>query len=180
MKYTLAILTVFIASLLIGCGRNSAPTSYYFPFGFKGEFVIVYGQKQGCTKKYEKGRRQMFIPDNGVLVTQFEFSDGFRNDLFYIQNGQGEYELVKEFLPQNLVSKGWKVDTTKQTTQGSIHSVRLGTASEIYNKKNKRFIIESNAFINEEESNKMDSTGNILSDAVFRQVEVDSLVINCR
>lgn len=177
MKY---ILIVFVTSLLIGCKRNAVATSYYFPYGFEGEFVIVYGQKKGCPEKHEKGRRQLYIPDNGVLVTQFKFSDGFRNDLFYIQNQQGEYEPVKEFVPDKAIKIGWEFDTATHTTEKNIRSVRRGTRAEIYSKNKDVYVVESGAFMNEEESDASGLTRNVLSDAVFRQIETERLIIHCR
>jgi|GEM_PF-5834275 len=179
MKY---LLVTFAILHLVGCNKEAAPTSYYFPNGFKGEFVIVYGQKNGCLKKYEKGRRQLFIPDNGVLITQFEFSDGFRNDLFYIQNEKGEYEPLKEFVnpPKKVLDDNWEMDTSKYTMSKIIRSIRRGSRAEVYNNRKEVCIIEAGAFMNEEESDALALTGNILSDAVSRQVEADSLAINCR
>ncbi|RYG08120.1 MAG: hypothetical protein EOO07_26170, partial [Chitinophagaceae bacterium] len=87
-KETIMLVTLLL--ILSGClNTDSEKTSYYFPNGFKGNYVVIYGDINGCPKDYENGRRKLVIPESGILITQFEFSDGFRNDAFFIEQGNG-------------------------------------------------------------------------------------------
>src|SRR5574343_575471 len=97
---------VLIINLMNSC-KEAKPATYYLPKGFEGVFVIVYSQS-GEDDIVKDGRRQFYIPDNRILLTSADFSDGWRNDLFLIKSENG-YDTLKMFLP-NMDTSGKKFD----------------------------------------------------------------------
>lgn len=164
----------FFVLLIISCSREAKPTYYYFSKDFKGEFVIIYGKKDGCPKKYKDGIRQLHIPVNGILVTQFEFSDGFRNDFFYREVAPGKYERLQLFASEEFLS-GIN-DKDGYTSQQNIRAIHRGGVSGITTQQGEQIMMEMGAFIADDD---LESLGGKLPDIVFKQIEKDSLSINC-
>jgi len=82
----------------ISCG-NADPAVYFIPKKFEGVFSVVYSQRKGNPKEYQYGRRVYRIPSNGILLTQFGFQGGNRQDLFLVKTNDG-YDTLKDFLPK--------------------------------------------------------------------------------
>lgn len=97
--------------------KDAEPATYYLPEGYEGIFAVVYSQRIGEEKTIRDGRRQFFVPSNGVLLTQFDFSDGGRDDLFLIKTPNG-YDTLKNYIPNQPVrdrkfdSEFYKKNTT--------------------------------------------------------------------
>lgn len=177
----------FISFLLMGilpmfssCGQNAEPTNYYFPQGFKGEFIIIYGEKNGCPEKHEGGRRQLFIPQSGVLITQFEFSDGFRDDIFFIQNDKGDYLSIKEYVTDHSIKKQIEKDTSKLSIENSSLIIVRGERIEIFNKKKEVRVVETGSLKNNGEENYNNKSSQDFIDSVLKQIEVNDVEIKCR
>lgn len=77
--------------------KDAEPTTYYLPERYEGVFAVVYFQRKGEEKIKRDGRRQFFIPSNGILLTHFDFSDGERDDLFLIKTSDG-YDTLKNYI----------------------------------------------------------------------------------
>lgn len=97
MKFVFLFNCFFLALSLTSC-NNAEPATYFLPENFEGLFTVIYSQKFGQPKEYKNDRRIYRIPSSGILMTQFDFQDGNRNDLFLIKSSRG-YDTLKEFLP---------------------------------------------------------------------------------
>jgi hypothetical protein len=91
-------LAILILSTVNSCTQQAEPATYFLPQHFEGVFAVVYNQEHGMSKMSNKGRRQFIIPGNGILVTQFSFSDGSRRDIFLMRTNEG-YDTLKYYLP---------------------------------------------------------------------------------
>lgn len=98
--------------------NTAEPATYFLPENFEGMFTVIYSQKFGKLKEYENGRRIYRIPGSGILMTQFDFQDGDRDDLFLIKNSRG-YDTLHEFLPAELF-KGTNIRTTRNITHDTL------------------------------------------------------------
>lgn len=72
--------------------------TFLFPENFRGAVYIIYNQKNGEPKAYEKKRRIYKIPDNGILFTQFKAEYGrIDHQYFFVdRNGQRTEFVTKE------------------------------------------------------------------------------------
>lgn len=100
------IVSMLFLAFLISC-QNAEPATYYLPKNFEGVFAIVYSQKTGSDKVIN-GRHQFYIPENGILLTKIEFSDGWRDDIFLMNSNNG-YDTLKMYLA-NKDTSGKKFD----------------------------------------------------------------------
>jgi len=99
---------VLILVLSLNSCHDAEPATYYLPRNFEGVFAIVYDQEKGLDDKIVNGRRQFYIPLNGVFLTKAKFSDGWRDDLFLIKSDHG-YDTLMMYLPDKNTS-GRKFD----------------------------------------------------------------------
>jgi hypothetical protein len=95
-----------------GCKR-AQPAVYLIPQNYEGVIAVVYSQKASSDGKIINGRRQFIIPDNGILLTQFDYSEGWRNDIFLVKRLDG-YDTLKNYLPNK--------DTTGRKFGGDYYS----------------------------------------------------------
>lgn len=93
----------FLFVFLSSC-QNAEPATYYLPKNFEGVFAVVYSQSQEPYKIIE-GRRQFYIPKNGILITKAKFSDGWRDDIFLMSSDKG-YDTLKMYMPNKDTVKG--------------------------------------------------------------------------
>jgi hypothetical protein len=104
-----------------GCKR-AQPAVYLIPGNYEGVIAVVYGQKTGTEGKIINGKRQFIIPDNGILLTQFDYSEGGRNDLFLVKKLDG-YDTLKNYLPNK--------DTTGRKFGGNYYSFYTSDSNEV-------------------------------------------------
>ena len=64
--------------------------------------VIIFNQFNGAAVKYESGRRVYEIPNNGILLTQFEDEDGLINHQYYYIDSTGNRQTLKIDLEDNI------------------------------------------------------------------------------
>jgi hypothetical protein len=108
------LFSCFLFILSITSCNTAEPATYFLPENFEGMFTVIYSQKFGKSKEYENDRRIYRIPSSGILMTQFDFQDGNRNDLFLIKSSRG-YDTLQEFLPAEPF-KGTNIRTPRSLT----------------------------------------------------------------
>ena len=74
---------ILIACFTIRCNKNPEPETYLIPKGFTGRVDVIFNQKTGVPSKYENGRRIYMIPNNGILLSQFNDEYGIVNRKYY-------------------------------------------------------------------------------------------------
>lgn len=76
---TLLITFLLPLFMVIGCNRSGEQEVVVVPKGFKGYVIIIFNQKNGHPVKYDGKRRVYEVPSNGILKTQFEVNEGWRD-----------------------------------------------------------------------------------------------------
>lgn len=80
---------------------------YLIPASFKGRFRIVYGQQCGNSLRYEKGRRVLQIPVDGLLLIRPAFKAGWIDNEYYLVDKAGRRQKIAELLDyQEHIQKG--------------------------------------------------------------------------
>ena len=81
-----AIYAVFFASSYF---TKPEPETFLIPTSFEGKIRIVYGEECGINPPIVNGRRELQIPNNGLLIIQPEFEAGIIDHEYYFvdQNG---------------------------------------------------------------------------------------------
>jgi len=74
----------FFVIFLVSC--STLKTDYYFPRGFIGDVAIVYDYEGGQDVKIKNGRRQILIPDSGIVLLKTHFKEGQLDEKFYVQD----------------------------------------------------------------------------------------------
>ncbi|MCB9351091.1 MAG: hypothetical protein H6573_26840 [Lewinellaceae bacterium] len=88
--------------------------TFLFPENFRGAVYVVYGQKNGEPKAYEKNRRLYQIPDNGILFTQFKAEYGRTDqDYFFVDRAGKRTPFVQK---EAWISSKNKDETPKDST----------------------------------------------------------------
>jgi len=67
--------TLVLSVVLSSCGEQEVVV---VPDNYKGYIVVIFNQKNGEPIKYEEGKRVYEIPQDGILKTQFEPDEGWR------------------------------------------------------------------------------------------------------
>jgi hypothetical protein len=73
--------------LFVSCSPQR--TDYYLPKGFTGDVAIFYDCKDGQDVQIKDGRRQIVIPDSGVVLLKSPFKDGGQEERFYQMSASG-------------------------------------------------------------------------------------------
>ena len=85
--------------------RSAEDEVFVLPNDFEGCVIVLFEEENGNPKEYnQEGDRVYYIPDNGILKTQFKNEEGWR-DVKYIRKDGRE---IRYLLPSDIV---WK-DTT--------------------------------------------------------------------
>ncbi len=168
---------ILLLTLFSSCEQKAESTSYFFPSGFQGQFVIVYSKEEGCPRSFEQERRILKIPKSGILYTQFAFSDGVRDDVFYIRNAEGRYHQLKEFVnvPPELGST--KIDTSRYTQKTGNLFIRRGERIAEY-VNDKEYIVETGYV--ENGNLKIQDESNSILGIVERQIKENKPTIECK
>jgi hypothetical protein len=82
-KYLLGLILL----LFVGCSPQR--TDYYLPKGFTGDVAIIYDCEDGQDIQIKDGRRQIYIPDSGVVLLKSHFKDGGLEERFYQMSASG-------------------------------------------------------------------------------------------
>src|ERR1700752_1549026 len=132
MKVIIAIQLYFLVQITSSCYQKAEPETYLIPSNYIGEVNIffnqsgvpmkyenehnkdtIYTSQIGKPIKYENGRRVYEIPDNGILLTQFEKNDGFIDRQYYVVDERGKRTAlpVFEFKHFKKDSAGYIIDS---------------------------------------------------------------------
>ncbi len=101
--YSLYIALVSLA--LSGCLKDAEKEHFYMHKGFNGPVIVLFDQKDGQSKKYDKDTRIYQIPENGILYTQFERVTGNLSQSFYYKDSSQKDPIPTLFIPINASSK---------------------------------------------------------------------------
>jgi energy-coupling factor transporter transmembrane protein EcfT len=134
-------------------GLSTAET-YLIPVSVKKEFRVVYSEKCGIEPKYEKGRRLMMIPENGILIIKSKGESGWINHEYYVVDLDGNKRKIGDIGSGLLGSN--KNDSSLVKLTGS------GIMSGVYS--NKPYNIHYSDFIIKKNINDSDFMGDFNSD----------------
>ena len=96
------IALLFCSILFIGCSKIKIE-NYFIPKDFVGNVAIIYSD----SKHNYEDVYNYFIPQDGILYTNYPFEKGNYIINFYQKNDLNKYDTLSEELP------GRKLDTTK-------------------------------------------------------------------
>lgn len=85
----------FTVSIAIEFVNAPSPETYYIPDGYIGPIVIVHGEECGVNPPVIDGRREYYIPNNGVLIIQPEFEGGIIDHVYYYVNSDGQKRQIQ-------------------------------------------------------------------------------------
>ena len=88
------IVSIFVM-FFVSC--NTLKTDYYFPRGFEGDVAIVYGFEEGQDLHLKSGRRQILIPDSGIVLLKTHFKEGQLDEKFYIKDEKNSFMEVYRY-----------------------------------------------------------------------------------
>jgi hypothetical protein len=101
MKSTRVLLSVLISVAFISCSndqksgvvqnnpKKTEPESFLVPTDFRGKVHILHSESCGTEKEYEMRRRLYRIPENGILLSQFNLEDGLVDHEYYLTDSLG-------------------------------------------------------------------------------------------
>ena len=92
-KYLLGL----ILPLFVSCSPQR--TDYYLPKGFTGDVAIIYDCKDGQDIQIKGGRKQIYIPDSGVVLLKSYFKDGGLEERFYQMSASDSPIEITQFHP---------------------------------------------------------------------------------
>lgn len=75
-----------------GCIDYAQPEDYIIPDAFEGTVFVYYSIDDGQELEYQDSRRQYYVPDNGILYTQFQRPDGALDQRFIIGEHTAVYD----------------------------------------------------------------------------------------
>jgi len=113
------------------------PETFIIPKFYRGEVRIIFNQKCGNKINYENKRRIYEIPNDGILLTQFQNEEGFINQEFYISNN-GKLEEIKELKLQDF-NEEWTIE--KNPKEPSRDKLAIFSAGTTDSDGNSRFYI---------------------------------------
>jgi|GEM_PF-2029808 len=89
------VLASFVIHYVLTESSRIEPETFLLPENYRGKVQIVYSP---CGEKaeYENGRRLYRIPENGVLVTQFEAEYGIVDHQFFFVDANGKRTPLEE------------------------------------------------------------------------------------
>jgi hypothetical protein len=73
--------------------KTCEPETFLLPNNYKGEIRIIFNQKCGERIEYEGKNRIYRIPNDGILLTQFEDEQGFINQKFFVVENELRIEI---------------------------------------------------------------------------------------
>jgi hypothetical protein len=77
--------------------RFTEPELFLIPKGYSGRIDIIYNQTNGQQRQYENKRRVYNIPNNGILLTQFNDNYGSIDQEYYYVDSLGNRQPLKIF-----------------------------------------------------------------------------------
>lgn len=102
LSFPMTAVLVILGMSLLGFARfnsdNPEPETYLIPSDFKGEFRVVYNEKNGIEPKIENGRRIMKVPANGILIVKPEFRNGTVDQQFFIVDENGNRKQLNNII----------------------------------------------------------------------------------
>ncbi len=136
--WTLApFLFYFGFTFLWGISNTCEPETFLIPKHYKGEVRIIFNQNCGEKIEYEDKNRIYHIPNDGILLTQFEDEQGFINQKFYIvENG------IRKEVPQLMVqdfNEEWTLE--KNPNEPSRDKIAIFHARRTYSDGSSSFYI---------------------------------------
>jgi hypothetical protein len=73
------------------------PETFVIPINFEGKVRILYGEACGMLPSIVNGRRELQIPNNGLLIVQPEFEAGIIDHEYYFVDQKGKRTPIKQY-----------------------------------------------------------------------------------
>ena len=99
----------YVGKIQVIYNQNGIPFKYKNAYGKE----VIYTPKIGSKIKYENNSRVYEIPENGILLTQFNSNDGIIDQSFFSVNKLGKRTALKIFGRKKSDSDFSKSDKTK-------------------------------------------------------------------
>lgn len=142
------IIIIFLSSFLmmVGCNRSGEQEVVVVPKNFKGYVIVIFNQKNGQPVKYDGKKRVYEIPSNGILKTQFNVNDGWRDFTEYYYGLIAPENKLPSFVDVEMIPKDKIVGfmgatgTVKKNSKGTerleFSEFYIGTSLDIEKAKN--------------------------------------------
>lgn len=113
------------------------PETFLIPNNYKGEVRIIFNQKCGEKTEYEDKNRVYHIPNDGILLTQFEDEQGFINQKFFIVEN-GKRKEVQQLMVQDF-NEEWTLE--KNPNEPPRNKIAIFHAGRTYSDGSSSFYI---------------------------------------
>ena len=77
MNFRLFVLVLSVVCFILLNCTSADESIIVIPEGYVGPVLVVFGQKNGETQEYLKGKRLYRINEDGLLKSQFDSNDGW-------------------------------------------------------------------------------------------------------
>jgi|SRR6218665_26757 len=120
----LILFSIILSLMLTCCNTNGEQEVIVVPKSFKGYIIIIFNQKGGTPVKYEGKKRMYEIPRSGILKTQFNVNDGWREFAeYYYEKVMSENKLpsfteLKKVPVDTIVGFMGASGTVKKSSEG--------------------------------------------------------------
>ncbi len=90
----IGIYAIFFASSYL---KKPEPEKFLIPINFEGKVRIVYGEECGINPSIINGRRELQIPNNGLLIIQPKFEAGIIDHEYYFVDQNGNKTEIMQY-----------------------------------------------------------------------------------
>ncbi len=127
----------FCFNYLWKLSKTCEPETFLIPNNYKGEVRIIFNQKCGEKPEYEGKNRVYYIPNDGILLTQFEDEQGFINQNFFIVEN-GKRKEVQQLMVQDF-NEEWTLE--KNSNEPPRNKIAIFHAGRTYSDGSSSFYI---------------------------------------
>ena len=127
----------FSFNFLWKISNTCEPETFLIPNNYKGEVRIIFNQKCGEKIEYEGKNRVYHIPNDGILLTQFEDEQGFINQNFFIVEN-GKRKEVQQLMVQDF-NEEWTLE--KNPNEPPRNKIAIFHAGRTYSDGSSSFYI---------------------------------------
>lgn len=133
------------------CGPNPKVKNYFMPKGFEGNVAVIYSNAHHQSDVYN-----YYIPENGILKTDYGFFEGNYRINFYQKNDVNGYDTLYEELPSKVYdSSKNRIYFNRVLTFQRLNSDTIYTVGTFYVGKKQALDLEKDRFLFEKRLEKM-------------------------
>lgn len=140
------ILIMYSFSCVVSVLTRPEKETFLIPQNYSGNIYIIYNQKNCVAKEYENDRRIYRIPDNGILLTQFEDEYGRVDQEYYFVDKVGKRTKLKS-TTTSIINNGSSTKNEQNLLADSVKVFPLATGRTGNNTEGETEIIYCNVFV---------------------------------